>query len=52
MAGDPEGVILQALGSLQPELGTLLIAAMQASPHKDLEIEPACEPMPVRDVTI
>ena len=28
-----------------------LIAAMQESPYRELEIEPACYPMPVRDVT-
>jgi hypothetical protein len=30
--------------------GAALIAAMQASPHRDLSIEPERGPMPVRDV--
>jgi len=52
MAGDPEGVILHVPGSSEPGTGAALIAAMQASPHKDIEIEPARWPMPVGDVTI
>jgi hypothetical protein len=52
MVGDPEDVAIKALGPLQPELGAVLIAAMQASPHKDIEIEPARGPMPVRDVAL
>ena len=31
--------------------GADLIAAMQASPYREIEIEPARYPMPVRDVT-
>jgi prevent-host-death family protein len=31
--------------------GKSLIAAMQASPHRDIEIEPGRSPMPVRDVS-
>jgi prevent-host-death family protein len=31
--------------------GEALIAAMQASPYRDIEIEPKRAPMPVRDVT-
>jgi prevent-host-death family protein len=30
--------------------GELLIAAMQASPHRDIDIEPNRAPMPVREV--
>lgn len=50
----PEDVILHALRSLKPEprTGAALIAAMQASPHKDIEIEPARGPMPVNDVSL
>src|ERR1700728_426553 len=32
--------------------GEVLIAAMQASPHRDLDIEPRRTPMPVREVAI
>jgi prevent-host-death family protein len=32
--------------------GNLLIAAMQASPHRDLDIEPPRAPSPVRDVKL
>ena len=32
--------------------GQLLIDAMQASPHRDIDIEPRREPMPVRDVNL
>src|SRR5580704_17444054 len=32
--------------------GKTLIAAMQASPHRDIDIEPARAPFPVRDVTL
>ncbi len=32
--------------------GEALIAAMQASPHRDVSIEPRREPMPVRDVSL
>ncbi len=32
--------------------GEALIAAMQASPHRDIDIEPVREPMPVRDVIL
>ena len=50
----PEDVILEALRSSKPEprTGAALIAAMQASPHKDIEIEPSRGPMPVRDVSL
>jgi prevent-host-death family protein len=32
--------------------GASLIAAVQASPHREVSIEPARIPMPVRDVTL
>ena len=32
--------------------GQALIAAMQASPHRDIDIEPARAPMPVRGVSL
>ena len=32
--------------------GAALIAAMQASPHRDIEIEPKRAPMPVRQVVL
>lgn len=32
--------------------GAALIAAAQASPHRNIEIEPARRPFPVRDVTL
>ena len=32
--------------------GEALIAAMQASPHRDIDIEPRRAPMPVRKVTL
>lgn len=49
-----EDVILHALRTSKPEAltGTALIAAMQSSPHKGIEIEPSREPAPVRDVSL
>jgi prevent-host-death family protein len=32
--------------------GAALVAAMQASPYRDIDIEPARAPSPVRDVTL
>jgi prevent-host-death family protein len=32
--------------------GEVLIAAMQASPHRDINIEPRRTPMPVREVSL
>jgi prevent-host-death family protein len=34
------------------QTGAALVEAMQASPHRDIEIAPARAPMPVRDVTL
>ena len=47
-----EDVILQALRSFNPgHTGADLVAAMQASPYREIEIEPARDRLPVRDVT-
>jgi prevent-host-death family protein len=32
--------------------GAALVAALQASPHRDVDIEPPREPMPVRDIEL
>jgi prevent-host-death family protein len=32
--------------------GEALIAAMQASPHRDIDIEPGRAPMPVREISL
>lgn len=58
--GSVEDVLLQALKSSplpadenEPSCsstGADLIAAMQASPYKEVDLEPARERMPVRDV--
>jgi prevent-host-death family protein len=32
--------------------GEVLIAAMQASPHRELDVEPKRAPMPVREVSL
>lgn len=50
----PEDVILHALRTSPSEkrTGAALIAALQASPHKDIEIEPVRGPLPVRDVSL
>jgi prevent-host-death family protein len=34
------------------QTGQALVDAMQASPHKDIDIEPARGPLPVRDVVL
>jgi prevent-host-death family protein len=34
------------------QTGQALVVAMQASPYKDIDIEPPRVPMPVRDVTL
>ena len=48
-----EDVILHALCSLNPghPTGADLVAAMQASPYREIEIEPTRDRLPVRDVT-
>jgi hypothetical protein len=58
---NPEDALMQAL-KLSPlatakestapaPTGADLVAAMQASPYKDVSLEPTRGPMPVRDVT-
>jgi hypothetical protein len=55
-----EDALIQALemspaakpaAATQSHTGTDLIAAMQSSPYREIEIEPARHRMPVRDVT-
>jgi len=56
-----EEVLLQALksapqptepaGGAATHTGADLVAAMQASPYRDIDLEPARGPLPVRDVT-
>lgn len=49
-----EELIFDALRSpkQQRRTGAVLIAAMQASPHKDVDLEPSRGPAPVRDVNL
>lgn len=56
-----EDVLMDALKSAPPaakssgdapaRTGADLVAAMQASPYKEISLEPARGPLPVRDVT-
>ena len=51
----PEDLILHALRGSEnrtEETGSALIAAMQASPYRETEIEPARYAMPVREVSL
>jgi prevent-host-death family protein len=53
--GRDEVVVIAAeeFRRLKGELtGDALIAAMQASPHRDIDIEPKSAPMPVREVAL
>lgn len=52
--GSPEDVILDALQSTvsRARTGAELVVAIQASPCRELEIEPERYPLPVRDVTL
>jgi len=53
--GRDEVVIISAdeFGRLKGDLtGEALIAAMQASPHRDVDIEPTRTPLPVREVSL
>ena len=43
------GFVAESLGASS---GAALIEAMQASPYKDIELEPERYPMPVRDVPL
>jgi hypothetical protein len=57
-----EEVLIQALKAAPPAMvsssaanghtGADLIAAMQASPHKEVDLEPVRVPLPVRGVTL
>lgn len=49
-----ETVMLPATGpsTAEKRTGAALIAAMRASPHQEIEIEPARRAMPVRDVSL
>jgi hypothetical protein len=56
---DVEDVLIQALKSAPPgaeedaaldETGAELVAAMQASPYREIELEPGRDRMPVRDI--
>ncbi len=52
-----EDVLMQALKGLrippkkETRTGTDLVAAMQASPYKEIDLEPTKFTMPVRDIT-
>jgi PHD/YefM family antitoxin component YafN of YafNO toxin-antitoxin module len=53
--GRDEVVVISAeeFSRLKGDLtGEALIAAMQASPHRDIEIDPKRAPMPVRQVAL
>jgi len=45
---DAEDVLLEALRSSETATGADLVAAMQASPYSEVEIEPSRDRMPVR----
>lgn len=57
-----EDVLMEALKSISPaadlpaeatmRTGADLVAAMQASPYKEISLEPARGPLPVRDVSL
>jgi Arc/MetJ-type ribon-helix-helix transcriptional regulator len=51
---DAQDVILDALRSSEPNprTGADLIAVMQASPYREIEIEPVRDRLPVRDLPI
>jgi hypothetical protein len=50
---DAEEVIFDALRSSATQAtGAELVAAMQASPYKDIEIEPSRDRLPVRDAAL
>ena len=50
---DPEDVILHALrfSEYSQPTGAALIAAMEASPYREIDLEPARDRLPVRDIT-
>ena len=49
---DAQDMILEALRTSHDgrRMGTELVAAMQASPAQEIDLEPARGPMPIRDV--
>jgi hypothetical protein len=52
--GRDEAVVISAQEFRRPKrhlTGKSLIAAMQASPHRDIDLEPGRAPMPARDVS-
>lgn len=51
---DPQDVIAQALRATESasRTGADLIAALQASPYREVELEPAREDQPVRPVSL
>jgi hypothetical protein len=54
---DVEDVLMHALRgtsltSIRGFNGTELLSAMQASPFKEIDLEPSRSPMPVRDVNL
>jgi hypothetical protein len=49
-ANVPDGLVISADG--RDANGESLIAAMQASPCRDIDIEPERGPMPVREVDL
>ena len=38
--------------ALHAKSGAALVEAMQASPYKDIDLQPTREPMPVRDAVL
>ena len=58
---DVEDVLIQALKSAPPaayedaaadKTGAELVAAMQASPYREIDLEPGRDRMPVRDIAL
>jgi hypothetical protein len=55
---DVEDVVIHALRNAPPPnalrgfTGAELLSAMQASPYKEIDLEPSRSPMPVRDVSL
>jgi len=51
---DAEEIILEALRATEEprRTGADLIAAIQASPYREIDLEPEREVLPVRDVTL
>ena len=53
---DPHGRVKVTIETDTPTAGRLtgaaLIAALQASPYRDIEVEPSRERLPVRDVNL